>query len=245
MEVIFSLIALPFWCWMFYDCTRHEYHRTNWCVALILLNVIGAVYYFLVRWLPRHSSVVTYRINRWAYRDQLRQLEAEARNIGKTPQFLRLGQLYTNMGWSEKALSAYDYVLTQDPQNRQALWEAACLHLAAKKWDHAYGLLDQLMAIDPGFKYGDLSLVYGRVLFQLGDLDKAYTHFEKHLKNWSSHPEAYLLMAEIARQRNDIEAARGLLEKMIAQMNSAPAFYYRQHRHFVAQGQKILKTLAV
>ncbi|MEM9906239.1 MAG: tetratricopeptide repeat protein [Cyanobacteria bacterium P01_D01_bin.44] len=242
MEIFLACVAFSLWGWMFYDCARHEYNRTNWCIAIIIFNVLGALLYCVVRWLPRHLPAIRQHRTRIVLRQQQQQLEAEARNIGKAQQFLRLGNLYRDMGYWDKALAAYQQTLDKESKNRQALWEIASLNLAQKEFAIAYEHLDQLLKIDPEFQYGDASLAYGRVLVLLENYTAAAEHFKTHFASWS-HPEAYLLMAKIRLRQNDFNTARELLESMIIKVKSSPGFYYRQHRAYVDQGLKLLKTL--
>ena len=93
-ELGVALLVLPFWVWMFIDCSQYEYHRVNWSLALILLNIPGAVLYFGMRWLPRHFKGITYRTNRLLHHQQLRQLKAVAKRQGRPIHYIELGRLY-------------------------------------------------------------------------------------------------------------------------------------------------------
>lgn len=90
--------------------------------------------------------------------------------------------------------------------------------------------------------YGDGSLLYGRVLFELGDIAAAKLHLEQHLKSWTT-PEAYLMLAKIQQQQGNAPAARELLETMIVKVKSSTPFQYRRNQGFVRQGERLLRAL--
>lgn len=241
MAAILAFCVLPFWGWMLYDCTKREINRTEWCLAIFVLNVVGALLYFGMRWLPRHVPAMNYRVKRWAYRERLRQLTIEAKHVGKAAQFFRLGEAYVEVGQPDKALAAYQQALEVDPRHCKALWGAGSLLAQKKEWSQAQPLLETLLQLSPDFKYGEASLAYGQVLNEV-DPVAAKQHLAQHLKTWH-HPEAYLLLAHLCQVQNETDQARELLETMIAKVKAAPAFYYRKHKHFVVKAQKLLKTM--
>ena len=55
---IIGLLLLGFWLWMIVDLANNTYlpreSKNNWFLALILLNVVGALWYYLVEYRPRN-----------------------------------------------------------------------------------------------------------------------------------------------------------------------------------------------
>lgn len=61
--LLVSLIlgGLAFWVWMILDCITQETDSTNkiaWLLVILIVGIIGAPLYFLVRKLPRGSRSV-------------------------------------------------------------------------------------------------------------------------------------------------------------------------------------------
>jgi hypothetical protein len=238
-----GLLTTAFWVWMIYDCIQNERDRQTWLWILIFLNLIGASLYFVVRWMPRASIPMPRVLSRWTRRDALWQAEAEAANIGKAQQYIKLGMLLHEMSDRPKAAAAYAQALEREPQNARALWGAAIIAIEQKQLDSARNYLETLINVQPDFMYGDASLTYGRVLFQLGDMEGACAHLEEHLRQWAQ-PEAYLLLAKIQKQQGDPRAARIALETMILKIKSSAPFHYRKHRGAMRQGERMLRALA-
>lgn len=236
-----GLLFTVFWLWMIYDCVQHERDRT-WLWLLIFLNVMGAVLYFIARYWPRTqgSGGGVFGGNR--LRDQLWQAEAEAKNIGKAHQFIKLGDILAQMGERERAATAYAQALVKEPRNAKALWGSASVALETQNEEIAQQHLATLVEVDPDFLYGDASVAYAKVLADRQQWDGAIAHLHQHFKRWS-HPEAYLVLAQVHQQKGDREAAKEAIETMIMKVKSSPPYHYRKNQRYVKQGEKLLRSL--
>ncbi len=241
----FGLLGVAFWGWMLYDLLKYgNKDRNTWVWVLLIGNVLGAFIYFLVCWLPRnqHRVPTPQFMKRWQMKDALWQAEAEVANIGKAHQYIKLGNILFDMGHVDRAETAYAQALDQEPQNPQALWGAAQVAIKRKKWDLAEPLLATLVKVNPDFAYGDGSLTYAQVLVELGKFEVAETQFQQHLKSWS-HPQGYISLAKVQQKQGRIADARKTIETMIIRLKSSPSFQYRKNKHFIQEGERLLKTL--
>lgn len=238
----FWILTTGFWIWMILDCVQNERDRQLWIYILIFTNAPGALVYFIARWLPRANIPVPKYFSRNKRERELWMAESEARNIGKAHQFVKLGTILCDLGMFDKAEDAYKQALEKESNNIQALWGAASIDLRNKKFESAKKHLETLLKVAPDHKYGDASLAYGRTLFMLKDFDTARPHLEKHIKDWA-HPEAYIILAEILSKQGDTKDARICIETMLTKLKGASYYYYKQNRHFVGRGEKLLKTL--
>lgn len=241
VELIFALASTLFWLWMIFDCVRNEPDRQLWIWALVLFNIAGAIAYFLVRVLPRGDYLPQY-FQRWTRKRELWVAENEARSIGKAYQYINLGNILCELGMYERAENAFDQALAKEDNNTNALWGAAIAAVEQKKFPKAKELLTKLIQIDPDYKYGDGSLAYGEVLVNLKESELARTHLEKHVKNWS-HPQGYLLLADVLLQQEDKKAAKECLETMIIRIQGSSYFHYKRNRAFLGKARKMLKKL--
>lgn len=235
-----GLLFTIFWLWMIYDCVQNERDRT-WLWILVFLNIMGAGLYFFARYWPRNSGGLgLFSGNR--DRDQLWQAEAEAKNIGKAHQFIKLGDILSKMGERERAVTAYRQALEKESRNTKALWGAASLAIQSQNYAEAQTHLAVLMDVDPDFLYGDASVTYAQVLVDAEQLDRAIQHLNQHFKRWS-HPEAYLILAQVHQKKGDRTLAREAIETMIVKVKSSPPYHYRKNQRYVKQGEKLLRTL--
>jgi hypothetical protein len=237
----FGIFLTIFWFWMLYECVQYDRDR-SWIWLLIFLNYAGALLYFIVCYLPRTQIRLPRVFGQWTQKEKLWQAEADAKNIGKAYQYVKLGDLLYEIGQQQRAAEAYAQALMREPENPKALWGAVLTALDRKDFQTAREHLAILYRVEPDFLYGDMSATYGRVLYQLKETELAQAHLEAHLKRWS-HPESYVLLAQIYQQRGETQTARAALETMIAKVRSSPPYHYRKNRRYVNQGEKLLRSL--
>ena len=78
---------------------------------------------------------------------ELRQAIANVHNIGKAQQYVKLGNIYWEMGKGEDALAVYQQALNQEPENLEALWGSASVELKNKNLEQGIALLRRLIDI--------------------------------------------------------------------------------------------------
>lgn len=251
-----GILGTVFWILMLYDCIQNESDRNTWLWILIILNLPAAVLYFFARFIPRLGASAPRGLERsvdrklgktfgrWTRRRELWNAESAARNVGTAHHWTVYGDLLHEVGQREAAAEAYHNALAKDPDSRDALWGSASCALEAKRYADARPLLERLLALDPTHKYGRASLELGKTLLELGDLETAGPHLEKHLQRWL-HPEAYLLLSILLKQKGDRVGARTLLLKMISEVRGGPHYHYRSQLPFVRQAEKLLKSWEV
>ena len=240
MEVA-AFFTMGFWMLMIFDCVRNETDR-SWLWILIVLNVPGAVLYFVVRRMPQLNVPMPNYCKRWTLRQTLLNAEAAVHNLGKAHQYVVLGNVLMEMGQMDKAAEAYQQALQKEPQEVHALWGAAAVAAQKHQWSQAQTHLKTVLKLEPEYKRGDASLLYGKVLFELGDRDAALSHLTADVQYWS-HPEAALLLAMLQSEQGDQAQARDTLATMLAKLRACPTFYYKQHRHLAKKGRKVTQNL--
>ncbi|NEQ46766.1 MAG: tetratricopeptide repeat protein [Leptolyngbya sp. SIOISBB] len=241
-----SLLGTAFWIWMLYDCLKNGSRGGfTWVWILLFLNIIGAVLYFVIVWMPNHPNAFGNLpwVKQGKLQDALWQAEAQAKNIGNAYQYQKLGDVHYQLGNLEAAGQAYETALEKDPENIQTLWGISSVEAEQKKMTMARDHLAKLIALKPDFSYGEASLAYGQVLYQLEERDRAEAHLQEHVKSWS-HPQAYLMLAQIQQEAGDVAKARDTLETMIIKIKSSTQFQYRKNKHYVQQGERLLSQLS-
>lgn len=232
-----------FWMLMIFDCVRNEPKGSSWLWLLIWMNFPGAVIYFAARKLPYLDIPVPNFFKRWTMKEALWNAEAGVHNIGKSHQYVTLGNVLLEMGDLDRSLAAYREALTKEATNSHALWGCATIEMQQQRFDLAAGYLKTLLAQEPEYKRGEASLLYGKALYELMDWDDAKLHLALDIKKWS-HPESFILLAEIAIQDGEANIAKGYLETMLSRVKASPRYNYRKNQHFVRQAERMLKKLA-
>lgn len=231
------LLMTGFWLLMLDDCIRNEPKRRLWLWILIIANFVGAIAYFCKRWILRGKiSLSKYKKLR------LKFWKADAKSIGKTYKYESSNNnLLDDLGMFEQAAADYQQQLANEADGLQTLWDAVFIDIQNQDFNSAQQYLQTILKIDPEYKYGDASLIYGETLFALGELAAAKQHLEKHIQNWS-HPQAYITLAKILSQQGDVETARHYLETIIVKIKNSSYFHYKR-KQLISKAEKLLRTL--
>ncbi len=245
LEILGSLLTLPYFgflIWMLVHCYRTEPDRQFWIWILIIAQPIGAIAYFILRYLPSKEFPAPAFLRRWTRGRELVRLETAAEQIGNPHQFVQWGDALREVGQLDRASEAYDRALKKDPQNLQALWGSAQVAVSQKRFGDARSLSRRVLDKDAQYKFGDVSLVHGRSLNELGDLDAARTHFELHVRRWR-HPEAMYLLARLCANQGDTIAAREHAKGLIQDVNGSPAAIARKFGRWKSRARQLLRKL--
>jgi hypothetical protein len=239
---ILSFFAFGFWMLMIFDCVRNEPDRQTWLWLLIFLNVPGGFIYFFARVLPRLDMPLPSLFKRWTLKQKLWNAEAAVRNIGKAHQHIALANLFLELQEWEQAKQHFRQALEKEPQHTDALWGLSVIAIRLKQWQSACETLKALLKKDAKYKYGDASLNYGKVLFELQDWEAATTHLKVDIQEWS-HPEAAWLFAQIQLKQGQRQEAKDVLDRMLFKVRSSPDFHYRRHRSVIRKAERLVRTL--
>ncbi|MFN0018501.1 MAG: tetratricopeptide repeat protein, partial [Pirellulaceae bacterium] len=212
----FSILG-ALWLWMLIDCLRHEEDRQSWLGVLIILWAPGAVAYFFLRWLPRQRRLQRSLFGWLTHGRKIGRLQAAAHHIGNCNQFVELGEALREVGRVDEARTAFQKALAKDPGNLQALWGAARVEEAASNYSAARQHLQAILDVDSGYKFGDVSLTYGRVLVEMKDSQEARIHLERHVSRWPD-PEAIVRLAVVLIEQGESGAARTRLQGLLLDM---------------------------
>lgn len=240
---IFYFLGMVFWIWMVIECLKNDPERFLWIWILLFFNFIGAVIYFFVRQPLRNRMKTPKFIRKWSLKNDLLEVEEEARNIGNAHQYVILGELLFEMDKYERAEEAFEEAIKRDPVEVRALWGKAIIDLKNRKFQSAEDNLEVLLKKDPNYKYGEASLSLCRSLSLHEKKDKAKETLIEHLKKWN-HPEARYMLAEIYIEEKSFEEAFKQLNTVKNDVRTAPHFYRRRQSKWYWKANKIIKDLS-
>lgn len=238
----FSVLYFAFIIWMLVECLRKDPDRYLWMWLILLFQPFGAIIYFLVRWLPSNDLRAPRFLRKWFKSKEMHRLESAAAQIGNAYHHIQLGDALREAGQIDRAGTAYLRALEKEPKNLQALWGAALVDMEHHEFERARGRLEQVLEIDPQYKFGDVSLAYGRALGELARLDEARAHLEKHVRRWRQ-PEALYLLATLCVQQGAPRDARAHLEAMLLDIDGSPRAIARKQGMWRSKGRRLLRKL--
>lgn len=242
MAWVFGLLSTAFWIWMIVYCIRNDSERQTWLWILFFFPGVGPLIYFLARWVPSSSLTMPTFLKRWTDAGKIQRLEASARQIGNPYQFIEWGDALRDIKLWEPAAGAYRQALQKEPKNLPALWGLANCLTSLENFAEARAPLATIMSIDPAYKFGDVSLLYGRTLHALGERDAELEHWRSHMKRWRQ-PEASYTLAQILIERGENVEATQLLQNMIADIEITPRALARKVFFWKGRGKKLLRSI--
>jgi len=237
-----ALAMTAFWLWMLIYCIRNDPERNVWLWVLIIIPPIGTLVYFFARWLPQARLKPPGFLSRLTRGKELQRLQIAARQIGNSHQFVQLGDALREVGRYEQAGDSYFKALEKEPENIQALWGLAQVEMQWKQYSNARPRLEAILAVDPKYKFGDVSLAYGRCLLEMNEQDAAFAHLTEHLKRWKT-PESQVVYARLLSERGEAAVAREMLEGMILEVSGGPKFFRRQSARWVREARRMLAKM--
>ena len=228
--------------WMLIYAVRNDPERYLWVWIMILIPGIGAIAYFLIRYLPSVDKDSLPLAGTLKRRRKIRQLETAAMQIGNAYQYVQLGEELREARQSKQALAAYRKALEKEPDNLAALWGAALLEFEQGEVTAAEEKTSKILERDRTYKFGDVSLLYGKCLYARDELTAAREHLEQHIRKWRQ-PEGLYLLGKICLEQNDPEAARSALNGLIVDLDSSPRAIARKHLFWRSRAKRLLRRV--
>jgi hypothetical protein len=237
-----AMCYYAFWVWMLIDCIRREPDKFFWIWLLVAVSFPGAIIYAIVRFFPQRDFTAPTWLRAWTRGRELARLETAAQQIGNAHQFNQWGDALRDVGQWNEAAAAYRRAMEKDPKSLPALWGAAQVAVKQKRPEEVVVLCRRILDLDPHYKFGDVSLAYGRALIDRQEFAAARTHLEQHVRRWR-HPEAVYLLACRCKEDGDTAAAREHLLSLLRDLNSSPTAIARKFGRWKSLARKMLRTL--
>ena len=209
--------------------------------GILVCIIIGALVYLSNQGSKDQNRKILNPLRRLQLQQELHKAKIGVRYIGKAHQYLTLGNILFELGEFDRAQLSYTKALNKDPRNSYALWGAALVASYQNRWAVASRHLELLLKIDPKHLQGDASLLYAKVLFNLGKWSIARAQLNEDIYYWG-HPESMVMLAKIEIQDGNIEIANKMLENMISKLKGAPTYHARRYQLVIKEAENILRT---
>jgi len=228
--------------WMLVYCIRNDPERHVWMWVMLVFHPFGTIIYFFGRWLPSSSLQPPKFLQRFFRGREIERKRIAASQIGNAHQHVELADALRDVGRLDEAGQAYAKAIAKDPKHLGALWGAASIDYTQGNFIAAKDKLAEILAKDPAYKFGDVSLLYGNSLLRLNDTTAAKEHFENHTRRWR-HPESLFRLAELRAHAGDVPAARELLQAIIMDVDGSPRAIARRFYFWKGRAKRMLRRL--
>ncbi len=213
-------VYLPFLLWMAYVCVRDDPDARAWIWIILVIQPFGP-FLVLLRPLRPDARLARPQVAPAVHAgSEIRRKEIAAHNIGNAHQFVELGDARREVGqWDGACEKLRSGALAKEPDNIAALWGAGQCEFHSKHFEEAKVHLAAVLKKDPAYKFGDVSLLQGRVLQALGEDPAAISHFREHTRRWR-HPEALYILADLLAKQGEAAEARRLLDGLLMDLEA-------------------------
>ena len=227
--------------WMVVYCVKHDPERSIWLWIILIFWPLGPFIYFIARWLPSAEIRLPAFTHRWTKSRELRRLETAAIQIGNAHQHVQYGDALKAVGMHTEALQAYLNALDRD-ETLAALWGAGSMEYRLEKYSAAKDHLEKILKTDPAYKFGDVSLLYGKALIALNQKQDALAHLQTHTQKWRQ-PEAMYLLGKLYVEIDEKSQAQNALQNLILDLDSSPKAIARKHLFWKSRAKRLLRRL--
>lgn len=233
---IIGILLIAFWLWMLIDCIRNEPNKVTWLLILILLNILGAIIYWVVRKLPEINNT----FDRGNTRQVIRSLESQVIHLDNAYYRSKLGEVYLDARNVKMALLNFEKALEFEPDNISALLgKGECL-VRMKKYNDAVSILEISYKKDPNHRMGKGGELLLDCYYKLGN-NKALHDLLQELqkKNQSYQIEFYTAYFMIKDKKQ--EQAKEKLRNLIKNIKLLSRGDYYRHKNWLLNAKHLLR----
>ena len=238
--IVVTLLGL-FWLAMLIHCYIWEPDRDFWFFTMLIIPPTAIVYVF-ARVIFSRRQISSGLLKRFGRKREIEQKRIAAEQIGNPYQHIEYGEVLREHGRYADARTAYSHALQREPENLPALWGISLAEIELEEFVAAKSHLLSILESDFGYKFGDVSLAYGKCLYLMDETDEATEHLKQHIDRWR-HPEAMYLLAVMHADQENYQAAREYLRAMFMDIDGSPKAIARRQNSWRRKGKKLLGRL--
>ena len=223
------------------DCLRIR-AEWFWLFIVLFVPVLGPAAYFLVYygpWAGRLGRLSPGAAQRAEAKRRLREIEVQLQHWRGPSILAEAGDLLLSLNKRKRAEAMLLEARDAGAELKEyALPLASVLQVEGKRWREASSLLEELVALDPDFRFGAARLALARTLDELGENQRAEDELRAVLVK-RSPPEAKVRLARLLLARDEGEEAAQLLAEVRADAAGMPAYLRRQHKPWIRAARRL------
>lgn len=218
-----------------------------WLFVALFVPVLGPATYFLVYygpWANRLGRLSPAAAQRAEAKRRLRELDIQLQHWRGPSILAESGELLLGLNKRKRA-----EVLLREARDagaelkEYALPLANVLQVEGGRWREALPLLEELVELEPDYKFGAARMSLARTLDELGDADRAERELRAVLVK-RSPPEAKVRLARLLLRRHEGEEAARLLAEVRADAEGMPVYLRREHAPWLRAARRLKSPAA-
>ena len=238
---IFIFLSLGFMVWMCLDCISRKEHFI-WIVIMVVLFPIGAVvYYFAVK--GKGGAKKISFINsppKEVETDETIQLKDLIGRFHKAYHYEKLAQIYLEQRDYERALEPFRGAIRKDPEMLEARYGLAKSLHGLGRFSEAAEILENLVAIDKKYDYGNAVFGLAECYRLAGIEEKALEAYETVINSYHFF-KAYYHYAGLLDKRGKKQEAINCMKSIIGTSKNLPDYKLEKEKHWIDEAYKFLR----
>ncbi len=224
--------------WMMIDAVRKR--EWPWVLYMFFLPGLAAVWYFF--YMFRGPTTRGFELPGAHDRRRIKELQAQIHHLDNAHHHSQLGDIYFQQGKYDKAEVCYRGALERDEKDLDTRAHLGQCLLRQNRAAEAKPLLQGVLRENPKHEYNYTAMAYAEALTALGEHDDALKSWE-YVVAHNSYPRAKVQLAELHLARNQVEAARALLQDVLAEDPHTPPFQRRRDRVWISRARRLARQL--
>src|SRR5262249_34572211 len=213
-----------------------------WFFIILFLGPLGALAYFVMEVVPdlRVKPPAIARFERKRRRQWLEQMAGEAPALQTLEE---LGETYAAEGEHARAVEFFTRALKRDAEMREALYGRGKSLAALDENERAVADLEPVIKAEPSYKFYDAYLTLAECYEKLGRDGAARAAYQDILGR-TTVSEAYYNYGRLLARSGETEAAREMMQQILAKKPALPRYLRRQERPWFRKAEAFLKEAA-
>ncbi len=232
---IIVIASLAFQIWMFIDSLKSQ-QKFFWMAMIVLFGPFGAASYLFFVKLSDNNRKLKLKVKDT---EEVENLKTLIELHGKAYHYNELGDIYRKRGDLKQAKEYYEKAVAKDKDMLSAQYGLAkCLHGLGKYLEAAY-VLEDLVAKDRKYDYGNALFGLAESYRMAKNEDKAIKVYEDLFKAYSSF-RGYYEYALLLVKKGRLEDAITSMRTLINNAGSLPDYKYQQEKIWIDKAHKFL-----
>ena len=142
-----------------------------------------------------------------------------------------------------RAATAYEAILEDHPNDREALVNLGVLYSILGRWLHGESLFQRALAVDSSYFQAYANLIQTQIT--LKKWDQAQTTYEEAIRHLPNAPYFRLESIQLAERSGDYATARERAQELLERFGANPGWRAEAHRHLAivaALGGQLMET---
>ncbi len=246
MDILIT-IGLVFMVWMCIDCIQRKEHFI-WIVIMVVLFPVGAViYYFAVKNKGQKRGnlfPLPSQPKKEVETEDTMHLKELIKQHHKAYHYEKLGDVYLEQKKYDLAIPQFQEAIKKDPEMNEARYGLAKSLHGSGKYTEAAEVLEELVALDKKYDYGNA--IFGLAeCYRLSGMESKAMEIYKEVIHSFAFFKAYYHYGRLLDKIGQKQEAIDQMKSLIGSSKDLPEYKLEKERYWIEEAYKFLRKNGV